>query len=268
MATILSPSFTHREYSWTDFNASITSKVLNVQYDDNGVRYTIWGYDGPEILYCYIYKGDVPESVVNAGYSQAQNDTDKSYFETNIKPTANSYLIEKDPNGAVFGRLKIVPTGWKYCAYGINVTTSKYSGALEVFKDGVADTAINTSHKIYDGTNTEITSTLNELTAVKTVITVEPTYDIYVISGRVAQSTARILMDVIVAPDIPAGSGGSIYFAQNLNVKKFYNLVTDGKAPKLISYNATYHTGKFKFVLFYPVTTQEEVSIIIEAYRA
>ena len=268
MNTILSPSFTQREYKWSEFKTVKTTKTLNIQYEESEDKYLIWGYDGPEILFCYVYKSDVPQSVIDSGYTQSQNDTDKNDFESNFKSSSNSFLVEKDINGSVFGRLKVVPTGWTYCAYGIIVTTSKYSGALEVFKDNVADSAINCTHKIYNGSDAEITSTLNELTAVKTVITIEPTYDIYVISGRVAQSTARILMDVIVVPDISAESGGSKYFAQNLNIKKFSNLITDGKAPKLLSYNATYHTNKFKFVFYYPMTTVEEISVIIEAYRA
>lgn len=78
-----------RSGDWTYFKPFIVSKTLRVQYEDDGVTYFIYGYDGPEVLVCTIWKGTVPPSVVNGGYSQAQNDTDKADFETNYKPTAN-----------------------------------------------------------------------------------------------------------------------------------------------------------------------------------
>lgn len=78
-----------RSGDWTYFKPFISSKTLKVQYEDDGFVYLIYGYDGPEVLTCSIWKSIVPPSVVNGGYSQAQNDTDKTDFETNYKPSAN-----------------------------------------------------------------------------------------------------------------------------------------------------------------------------------
>ena len=84
---------------WTAFKATaITAKALVVQYDDDGTVYTIFAIDG---LICYqatIWKGPVPDSVA-VSYSQAQNDTDKTDFETNYKPTANSRIARNDRYG-------------------------------------------------------------------------------------------------------------------------------------------------------------------------
>lgn len=75
--------------TWTNFKSIITSKTLPIQYDDDGITYTIFAIDDPMIYICTIWKGTVPSGVIDGGYSQAQNDTDESDFETNYKPSAN-----------------------------------------------------------------------------------------------------------------------------------------------------------------------------------
>lgn len=85
-------SLANRSYTWTEFKTFITPKGLAVQYDDDGIIYAIFGCDGPTILVCIIWKGTVPDGVIAGGYSQAQNDSDKSDFETNYKPSANGRL--------------------------------------------------------------------------------------------------------------------------------------------------------------------------------
>jgi hypothetical protein len=71
------------------FKTNISLKRPSIQYDDDGTIYTIYAFDGPQIFSCVIWKGAVPESVINGGYSQAQNDTNKTDFESNYKPYAN-----------------------------------------------------------------------------------------------------------------------------------------------------------------------------------
>lgn len=93
MAVAIAPQFTQRIYKWTAWKVIRTSKSLIHQHDDDGVIYTIYGYDGPEVHVCQIYKGTVPYQVVNDGYSQAQNDSDKSDFETNWMSSSNTSVI-------------------------------------------------------------------------------------------------------------------------------------------------------------------------------
>jgi hypothetical protein len=101
MSTSLNPSMTHRRYSWAAWKAVNAAKGGGRhQYDgDDGITYLIWIYDGPEILMCSIYQGVVPDEVINAGYSQAQNDADKADFEANFKPTANSSTMGRSGTG-------------------------------------------------------------------------------------------------------------------------------------------------------------------------
>ena len=78
-----------RSGTWTWFKPLITGKSLKVQYEEDAGVYTIFGYDLPEVCACTIWIGTVPPSVIAGGYSQAQNDADKTDFETNFKPYAN-----------------------------------------------------------------------------------------------------------------------------------------------------------------------------------
>lgn len=76
--------------SWTQFKTNIASRVLSIQYDDDGLVYTVFAYDMLCVYACNIWKGTVPDRIINGGgYAQATNDADKSDFETNYKPYAN-----------------------------------------------------------------------------------------------------------------------------------------------------------------------------------
>jgi hypothetical protein len=78
-----------RSGDWTWFKTLQARKGFRVQYEEDAAAYQIYGYDGPEVLLCTIWKSTVPPSVVAGGYSQAQNDTDKTDFETDFEPNAN-----------------------------------------------------------------------------------------------------------------------------------------------------------------------------------
>lgn len=93
MTTNFPSSYNIKYYFWTTFKTVIIQKGLSVQYDDDiddsGLPiYTIYAYNDPKIHVCTIYKTTVPNGVIPS-YSQAQNDSDKSDFETNYKTGAN-----------------------------------------------------------------------------------------------------------------------------------------------------------------------------------
>lgn len=89
MSVSFGSNITNVSSTWTVFKTNISLKRPSIQYDDDGTIYTIYAFDGPQIFSCVIWKGAVPESVINGGYSQAQNDTNKTDFESNYKPYAN-----------------------------------------------------------------------------------------------------------------------------------------------------------------------------------
>jgi len=115
MTIAISPSYTQKYLSWTDWKAIQSAKSLVYQHDDNTSLYVIYGYDGPEAYICQIYKGLIPYTLTT--YSQAQNDIDKSDFETNFLPNSNKTIkLPESIRGATDGtsignvtnRLKVI----------------------------------------------------------------------------------------------------------------------------------------------------------------
>lgn len=99
MSVAVAPNITHRSYRWVDWKVIVAAKgIVRWQHDDDGVMYTIWGYDGPEAHTCQIWKSVVPDTVVSI-YSQAQNDADKADFEANYMPMSNQSLEPRNPDG-------------------------------------------------------------------------------------------------------------------------------------------------------------------------
>lgn len=80
--------------TWTTFQAKADLKGLSIQYDDDGVTYQIFAFDGPIAYTCTIYKGTVPDGVIGSGYSQSQNDADEAEFEADYQGLANQRLVQ------------------------------------------------------------------------------------------------------------------------------------------------------------------------------
>lgn len=155
MALVISPNLTQRQYYWNTWKIAQSSRQLVTQYEDDGTAYTIFGHDGPEIILCVIYKGNVPTSVQDAGYSQAQNDIDKTDFETNFKPFANtsvsksvldSRYIHKFGNMALTSSVEFTVSGRPYVDPGGQAQRSVISTSAQ---DGPAGSGARAVRLIY-----------------------------------------------------------------------------------------------------------------------
>jgi hypothetical protein len=149
-------NYTVRNSFWTGWKAFKESKSLLLQYDDDGQVYTIWGYDGPEVFTCTIYKGTVPDGVLSV-YSQEQNDLDKSDFETNYKPTANRKLVAsvslEGVGSPVLGRLPTIagrPVAPKLTFITPNWCdkTTWYCDAVKVENEVATDSGDHTTYSV------------------------------------------------------------------------------------------------------------------------
>jgi hypothetical protein len=110
-----------RSGTWAWLKPLIAQKSLMLQYEDDGTVYTIYGYDLPEVLFCTIWKGTLPVSVVNSGYSQAQNDADKTDFETNFQAIANR-SIDDIPSKIITNTIRLSGGGSANLAVDGSVT--------------------------------------------------------------------------------------------------------------------------------------------------
>jgi hypothetical protein len=98
MSTRFGAGFTTVNTDWATYKIYQVTKNLNTQYEENEEIYTIYGYDGPNIYICYIWKDKIPSSEIES-YTQEQNDIDKSEFETKYKLSANKPLSIRTSDG-------------------------------------------------------------------------------------------------------------------------------------------------------------------------
>jgi hypothetical protein len=87
-----------RPRQWTTLKPLITVKAL-LQWDENTDSYKIFWLDGRMVFETTIWKEVVPNGVSEGGYSQSQNDSDKTDFETNYKNYANGKTSRADDGG-------------------------------------------------------------------------------------------------------------------------------------------------------------------------
>jgi hypothetical protein len=99
-----------RAGTWSWFKPLIAAKSLKIQFEEDDDLYLVYGYDMPEVLTCTIWKGTLLPSVVDGGYSQAQNDADKADFEANYEPEANR-SIDDVPSLIIANSIKAVGGG-------------------------------------------------------------------------------------------------------------------------------------------------------------
>lgn len=94
MSVTFGNAFILNSQTWSTFKATVSSKAMAMQYDDDGTTYTIFAVDSPIVYLVTLYKGSVPDA---PGFSQSQNDSDKSDFEANWKTNANKPLDVQIP---------------------------------------------------------------------------------------------------------------------------------------------------------------------------
>ena len=188
-------------------------------------------------------------------------------------------LVPLDSDGTPLSRAKITATGWHYQLHGIEFETSKLNSLYSKRVDNT-DYGFSTLkfYRDVSGVDTLITGDdLNQeyldSNCIKTIIEWEPTHDIEIIGGLVKQYSApteNIRLWVVGVPDVAAAYGGSKEFAVNINLK-FIGIEdgvnVDGRAPKKMEYNSTYHTSKVQIILRHPVGLNHKLHMIFELFK-
>lgn len=243
-----------KELPWTAFKSFASARSLSIQYIDIDDHYYMWALDGLIHFECSIYKNN-PDT------------TDKLDFENNFKAAGNRSFSDSD--GIIMNRQKMFKSGVAVRFHFTSFETAKLSSLYHKKSDG---TDYNYCvYKIYDSNDAEITQQQNEANAVKTVIDWEPPSISYeVIGGAFYQNTqasSNIYVWCVGVPDVSEAYGGSIPFAVGANLKHMnagQAFVIDGRVPKTMNYNATYHTSKFRFVFKHDAGVQHQASIRLD----
>ena len=252
----LAPNLTQRPYQWTGWKAMQSLKQLITQYVEDADSYLVYGYDGPEIHLCSIWKGPVPEGVL-ASYSQEQNDADKADFEAHFKPTANWSLEKREKDGRQVMRISTATPGRLFRLRAIAFTTS---APASLHNDQPDETPYDDATvKEYDVNGALLTSDFS--TAVKTVLDFESHNDYDLIGGWTevddsihGTGLGQWSIAVLAAPDLPAAWGGCIDFVSEVDLAALQDrrLTTDGRASTTIKYDPVYHSGKLRFIIRHP----------------
>jgi len=245
--------------SWEAFKATcITSKRLPNQFSEAADRYELFGPDGDFLWRTTLLKTNP------ASAEQAE-------FEGEYKATFNGPMSQFDSDGASMSRMKVAPSGWNFQLRGIEFQTSTLGSIVNRDADNanLSDAVL----KLYDAQGTEIVDPTLALTAVKTVVDIEPPYDIYIAGGKLKFITvpvSDVRIAVIGAPDVPAVAGGSKHFVQNANLKFIpvtEGVNADGRAAKWLQYSATYHTNKIRFAIYHDAAVVMPIAVFLEVYK-
>ena len=179
----------------------------------------------------------------------------------------------RDSDGALLSRSKVTQTGWHYQLHGVEFESSNLDS--EYSKD-VSGTDFGFCElKFYDDEEAELTIQDDiDTDCVKTVLSWEPTHDIELIGGLFKQSeipTTNIRMWCVGVPDVPTQYGGSKPFVANVNLKFLgteEGIRIDGRATKLLPYDATNHTNKMQFTFTHGAGVKHKMHIIFELFKA
>lgn len=279
MAVSIAPQFTQRTYRWTAWKAIELVKGGPYQYDDDGDTYTIWFYDGPEVHLCTIWKDSVPDSIINnEGYSQAQNDSDKTDWETNYKPTANGVVEPRADDGRLTIRVTTAKKTKNFKLRAVSFYSSKANSqrSFNPIADADYGDVTLTLKKWDSGTSTWVAATDSDAT--KTIVDWDPTYAYEIIGGWVDLpsdlkdgTTDAWFLACVGVPDY-AVYGLAVDFVSEVNLEAVttQKVNSDGRATQYLSPTiaggVNYHTNRLRWIVKHPAGLQKRFQIFVETF--
>lgn len=250
-------------------NKTGSTKTYQGRAIDTGVYYQIPDnllieYASDDTVLTDITSGDIAIS--------ANGSSDIASISEQINFLKSLDLAPKDSDGSPLSRVKITTTGWSYQLHGIEVKTSQLDSIYSKNQDGTNFGF--TTLKCYDSNNNQLTTQEDcDTNCVKTVVDWEPTYDYEIVGGFFKQASipsSDIRLWVVGVPDVPAQYGGSKLFTANINLKYVgleEGIKVDGRAPKYMTYNATYHSNKLRMILKHNAGEKHDVHVVFELFK-
>jgi len=204
MSIVIAPTLTQREMRWTAWKVMASLKNIVHQHEEDADKYVIWGVDCNDAIITYIYKGTVPEDVINSGYTQELNDEDKTDFLDNYLPTSNRTSVQTTIPKVGIGVDSLRPRSIRFTATA-NSTTAHYFVMDEslAFRGGyiystgqlgdhIRLTVVDKDNLLGYGSDLELKEYIKDLS--------------------VFPNTAATVLDVNVSSLIPAGLYFKIYY--------------------------------------------------------
>ena len=272
----ISPTSTQRMHRWTDWKASYAAKAYKFQYEDIGIIYKIWFYDGPEVHICEIWKSAVPAYIVSGGYTQAQNDSDLSDFQTHFKASGNTQLDPVTKDNRLIVKTSATNRTTNFNLRIMSFYTSKAGSIHNINPVTDADFGDMTL-ALYqpDGNGGWISAT--DGYATKTVIDWVPHYNYEIIGGTIDipailkdSTTDQWYVSAIGVPDYPPAYGGQVPYISEVNLEAATTnrVDSDGRAVSYMAYNygGMPNTNKMRFIFKHPAGAQQRFQIYIEHF--
>lgn len=252
---------------WSDLKTFVDARSLSIQWIEFADKYYLLAIDGGFQLECELLK--------------SPSDTaDLNNFVNNYKALGNKRLDPRDSDGSALSRTKITTTGWHYQAHGLEFETSKLNSLYSRKPDNTDyNFSIIKFYKDVSGVETEIVGndlnqTFLDANCIKTVVDWEPTSDIELIAGSLKQKVIPV-QDIhfwlVGVPDVAEAYGGSKPFVVNVDLAYIgleNGISVDGRAPKYMSYSATYHTTKLRLIFRHLVGFNHKLHFVFELFKA
>jgi hypothetical protein len=211
---------------------------------------------------------------ITAGTAVVNNGTiDIKDINAAINWLKDIVTTQVDSDNASLSRIKQAPTGYTYILKAIDFSTSTAAGLYNFDTKGNDFGDVVISFKDVTGTVLTDPAAISA-NCVMTIVDFEPKFDYYLIGGSVKiiqTPTTDLRMWVIMAPDIPVSYGGSKALVCNVNFKFIQpndKVDADGRAAKQLSYSATNHSNKMRFIFKHNAGAVSTLALFIEYYRA
>jgi hypothetical protein len=240
---------------WTEFKAIYNSRNMDLILVEDERSYSIYGIEASFTINCLIFKDDSSEHLE---------------FEEYYLPHCNLKRQTYDPSGKPYARFAIAKEGNLLQCFAFTFTLSKLNSLHCKSPDNSTDKNFIT-YKMFKSNGDE---TLIDAECVHTRLEFEPNYDYELAGGQIwqkVQSTTPIKAYLTAVPDIPAIAGGSKEMCTGgfdvsfLGPNQTYAI--DGRAPKELIYNPTYHTNKLRLDFYHIEGHQHELMFKIEMYK-
>jgi hypothetical protein len=257
--------------TWAVIKSFCISRNLSIQFIDLGAYYWLKAFDGIFEVEFNLIKDSGPDQIdFESGLMLTGN---KAFVQsTATKDVQGNTLNQYDVDKALVVRAKAAKSGWTYGALAFEFKTSSRTENLVALNyDGSTKPWI-TIH-LFDAQGLEITDPAKYMMAIRTQVDFEPPYDYELIGGEMRinpQLTSNVRFFIVAVPDVPYAYGGSRVMAEGLNIKYLApgNMFSvDGRVSKLLSYSATNHTNKLRFLFWHDMGVTEDLMITVEHYR-
>lgn len=198
------------------------------------------------------------------------NDGDADFVDI---AEAVNYLLqaeirEVDGSGRQVVKTAAAQVGATYLANMCKITTGLSISSLKW--DGSAG---DYSVKFYNASDVEVSS--GDVNCVTTIVTMEPTYDYEIISGKVhvaEKSTEDVELWVLGGcTDLKHLPGTVAEMVRGINFKYVQSsVISDGRSSKYMSYSTAgipYPTNKLQFIIKHPAGHQYSMLVAVEMFR-